>query len=566
MRGSLGPGTLIAVVRALFCGQKSGILQVAQSEEIRKLLFQKGIIKFATTNLPQERLGDYLLKNSRLTAADLEKATKHVGRGERLGQILIRMKLLTAEELTRFARDHVLHIIFNSFAVKKGEYSFEEADVPLGQEIKAGLSVAAMIMEAVRRIDPAEAARLMNDETIVLRPSTNEHMRSQPISLGPQEGYLMSRADGNMSVGEIISLSPLPAAETVRTLLGLWSAGLIEDSTDPLRLPFDDAATVAAQASASAPAAQAQPAAPAEPAAAAPPPATKPAASTPGPPSAAAPKAAARRPQGGLKRAIVRKKTPARGTGGASSKVSQKSRDADLSREILQRYQDAQEQNFYDLLGVRTTADESDIRRAYYGFAKRLHPDRFQAPQFDPLRKKIEHLFAMLTEAYNILAGSETRREYDEHRSAPAQISPAERKQEQSEVARQNFLAGKAMLQKGKFHEAVKFFENALTLDDKKAEYYQYLGSVQMKNPAWRRNAEKNFAKALEIDPSLVTCYVNLGSIYLRLKKPDRAEQMFQAALQWDPDQPIAKRELERLGGSTSGAGAGSMFKGIFKK
>lgn len=232
----------------------------------------------------------------------------------------------------------------------------------------------------------------------------------------------------------------------------------------------------------------------------------------------------------------------------------------------MQRYEDAKEQNFYDLLGVRTTADERDVRRAYYAFAKRLHPDRFQAPQFDSLRKQAEHLFSMLTEAYNVLSDRQARTEYDEHHSAPAQASPAERKQEQSEMARQNFLYGKAMLQKGKFHEAVKFFENAIEQDDKKAEYYQYLGSVQMKNPAWRRNAEKNFAKALEIDPSLVTCYVNLGSIYLRLNKPDRAEQMFQAALQWDPEQPVAKRELERLGGSTSGAGVGSVIKGIFKK
>ncbi len=553
MRGSIGPGTLIAVVRALCSGQKSGILQITHGEEVRKLLCQKGTIKFATTNLPQERLGDYLLKNSRLTAADLEKATIQVGRGERIGQILVRLKMLTAEELTRFARDHVLHIIFNSFAAREGEYSFEEADIPLGQEIKAGLSTAGMIMEAVRRIDPAEAARLMKDEKIILRPSISEHMRSQPISLGPQEGYLMSRVDGNMSVGEIISLSPLPAAETLRTLLGLWSAGLIEDSTDPLRLPFDDAAAVAAQATASAPPALAS---------------SSTASSSQSTASGASPtpKAASGRTQGGLRRKIVRRKVSASRTGGASSKVSEKSRQADLSREVIHRHKDAQEQNLYDVLGIMTTADESDIRRAYYGFAKRLHPDRFQAPEYKAVCKQAEHLFSMLTEAYNVLTDPEARKQYDEHHAAPAKASPAERKQEQSEMARQNFLYGKAMLQKGKFHEAVKFFENALKQDDKRAEYYQYLGSVQMKNPAWRRDAEKNFIRALEIDPSLVTCYVNLGNIYLRLKKPDKAELMFQAALQWDPDQPVAKRELEQLGGLKSGAGVGSVFKGIFKK
>ena len=235
-------------------------------------------------------------------------------------------------------------------------------------------------------------------------------------------------------------------------------------------------------------------------------------------------------------------------------------------REVRERVETAKEKNFYDLLGVLITADESEIRRAYYGFAKRLHPDRFQAPQFEPVRKQAEQLFAALTEAYNILCHPNTRKEYEAHREVPQQTSAAERKQEQADMARQNFLYGKAMLQKGKFQEAVKFFENAVKLDDHKAEYYQYLGSVQMKNPQWRRQAERSFAKALEIDPSLVSCYVNLGNIYLRLGQKDKAEKMYQTALQWDPDQPVAKRELDQLTGSKPGAGLSSVFKGIFKK
>jgi tetratricopeptide (TPR) repeat protein len=569
MRGRISAGVLIAIVRALHAGLKSGILEVVHGEQVRKVLFQKGIIKFATTSLPQERLGEYLARNTPLTKPDIEKAAKHVGRGERLGQILVRMGLLSAEDLTRLARDHILEIIFNTLAVKEGEYRFEEVEVPLGQEIKAGLSVAGIIMEVVRRIEPAEAMTWLNDQSMILQPSTNEHLRSQPISLGPQEGFLMSRADGRANIGEIIAVSPLPAAETLRTLLGLWCAGLLENPADPLRLPFKDAPAIPAPPAAKAQSPPAQGGDPTR--AAAPqqtPPKPAPAASkaTPSAPArSAASRSRAQRSGAALRREIVRRPTSARGSSGGSSKTGA-DKDEEISREIAERFKTAQDQNFYEMLGVLTTADESDVRRAYYGFAKRLHPDRFQAPQFELVRKQAEQLFAMLTEAYNILCDPQTRKQYDEQRAEPVQNSPAEQKQEQADMARQNFLYGKVMLQKGKFHEAVKFFENAVQLDDHKAEYHQYLGSVQMKNPKWRRDAARSFAKALEIDPSLVSCYVNLGSIYVRLQQLDKAEKMFRTALQWDPDQPVAKRELERMEGSKSGTGVSSMFKGIFKK
>jgi curved DNA-binding protein CbpA len=236
------------------------------------------------------------------------------------------------------------------------------------------------------------------------------------------------------------------------------------------------------------------------------------------------------------------------------------------AREVADRFQAATGQTLYELLGVLQTADEAEIRHAYYALARRLHPDRFQSADMEEVRPMAERLFAMLTEAYNILSDSEARQAYDRDSSAPQEASKIDQKKEAAALARQNFLHGKALLEQGQFHNAVTFFENAIQQDPQKAEYYQFLASVQMRNPKWRQLAVQNFQKALEIDPSLVSCYVSLGQIYRRMGQQERAAAMFREALKWDPEHPVAQEELAAGAGSGKGSSVGSVLKGIFRK
>jgi curved DNA-binding protein CbpA len=557
VQGQLGPGTLIALFRVLHAAQKSGILEISSGEANRKLLFQTGAIKFASTNVGSERLGEHLVQVGKLRQADLDKATRQVGRGERLGQILVRLGMISQEELQKQAREHILKIIYACFAIEAGVYRYDEMDVALGQEIKAGLPMGALIMEGVRRMNPNAAAAALGSGDQILRPTTNPRLRSQPVTLLPQEGFLLSRVDGSTRVDDIVVVSPLPAQETLRTLLGLWCAGLIEDPRDPARLPFDLVVSQHDQAGAAQP-----PSAPPTPAAAA----------APAPP--AAHPAPAARPAAGARRAPATRSAPPRPAAVRREAVTAPvaaEKAQDRAREVGDRFQAAPEQTLYGLLGIQQTADETEIRHAYYALARRLHPDRFQAQELEEVRPMAERLFAMLTEAYNILSDSEMRQAYDRDSGAPdPATAKADQKKEATSLARQNFMHGRALIEQGQFHSAITFFENAIQQDPRKAEYYQFLASVQMRNPKWRQQAVENFRKALEIDPSLVACYVSLGQLHRRLGEEAQAEKMFREALRWEPDHPVAQQELAGGAGAGAaagkGAGIGSVFKGMFKK
>jgi molecular chaperone DnaJ len=64
------------------------------------------------------------------------------------------------------------------------------------------------------------------------------------------------------------------------------------------------------------------------------------------------------------------------------------------------------ERDYYELLGVPRGASADDIKRAFRGLARELHPDVSDAPD-------AEHRFREVVEAYEVLSNSERRELYD---------------------------------------------------------------------------------------------------------------------------------------------------------
>lgn len=64
--------------------------------------------------------------------------------------------------------------------------------------------------------------------------------------------------------------------------------------------------------------------------------------------------------------------------------------------------------DFYDVLGVNRNSSASEIKKAYYGLAKKLHPD---TNKDDP---DAEKKFQEVQKAYEVLKDEDKRRQYDE--------------------------------------------------------------------------------------------------------------------------------------------------------
>jgi curved DNA-binding protein CbpA len=229
---------------------------------------------------------------------------------------------------------------------------------------------------------------------------------------------------------------------------------------------------------------------------------------------------------------------------------------AELESEMLQRHAELYSLDLYQVLGVGQGAPTDAIRHAYYELARRFHPDKFRD---DALKAKAEQVFGRITEAYSTLSVQEARSRYDSER-ASRDHRPADKQSETSVLARENFRRGKEEMEHGRFNEALVFLMHACEQDPSRAEYFEYLGATQAKNPRLRRQAEESLLHSIALSPTSAGPYLHLGSLYERSGNPDKSREMYRKALEWDPENEEARQALSPEHGPRKG------FLGLFSR
>ena len=65
------------------------------------------------------------------------------------------------------------------------------------------------------------------------------------------------------------------------------------------------------------------------------------------------------------------------------------------------------------MLGVKPSASESEIKKAYHQKIKEYHPDKHQNTEFEWVREQAANMSRELTNAYKTLSDRASRERYD---------------------------------------------------------------------------------------------------------------------------------------------------------
>lgn len=84
-------------------------------------------------------------------------------------------------------------------------------------------------------------------------------------------------------------------------------------------------------------------------------------------------------------------------------------------------------QNFYEILGVSTSATEKEIRNSYIAKIKKYHPDTFNGD-----KSFAEQQTALITEAYTTLKDTTLRKRYDLRNNISVSFNMAKHSQKSS--------------------------------------------------------------------------------------------------------------------------------------
>jgi|GEM_PF-3976363 len=214
-------------------------------------------------------------------------------------------------------------------------------------------------------------------------------------------------------------------------------------------------------------------------------------------------------------------------------------------------YKDHELLNHYELLSLSMQATLQDIKGQYLEIAKVYHPDRVELSG-DMTREGVEKAFAQIAQAHRTLSSAESRKIYDESLvDNQTQEGDVEAKQVlESENA---FLDGMASLRKGRYDQAVDFFQKAISLYSGEKEYELRLGWAtylygkkeqnQKKILDGRNIIFKNFPKMRLMDQ----VYYYRGIISKNEGQLSSAIDFFQKAIQSNSDMIEAQQELRAV-------------------
>ena len=200
--------------------------------------------------------------------------------------------------------------------------------------------------------------------------------------------------------------------------------------------------------------------------------------------------------------------------------------------------------NYYQILDISRSASVFEAKEAYFQLAREYHPDLLQRDLSKDNKKMAGEIFDRINKAFQTISNDNRRRKYD------AQLdSMSSDKKNLTALAQAKFQKGKALYVQGRYEEALCHLAEAVKLRENSAQYYLMLARTESEISHYRRQAEHDFLKAIQIEPWNPDLYVALGLFYKNEDLKIKAARQFEKALNIDPGHKHALLELGRKSG-----------------
>ncbi len=231
----------------------TGVLHVKNGRKQKWLQLEDGCPTAVKSNLRRECLGDWLLRQGRISAQIMEESIKRMREGEGLqGQILVAMRSLTLDDLKQALRSQSEEKIYEIFEWGDGQFRLE-----LGGRLSGaspldfrGNAVYA-ILDGVRRRYPLERVdgylRTHGDARVTAGPETIQRLFQLGLNAG--DTRFVRKVEQAKSLGDLLKVNE----ENRRLLYGLLATHLLELSEAPPPESAESNAAVAADPGATQP-------------------------------------------------------------------------------------------------------------------------------------------------------------------------------------------------------------------------------------------------------------------------------------------------------------------------
>ena len=230
IRGNLNEASLADVLQLLALGQKTGVLSVARDGSFGTIHFAAGRIMHASLVNRRERLGDRLVRLGALSADQLARLrVDAAGMDERhFTEFLLQASPVDRDLLLAQYRQDVEETVYHLFGWTQGSFTFEAADEGSVEAPLLSLSTDSLLLEGARRVDEwSVIARKIPSLDLIFEVDA-PRVGAREVALSAAQEQLLPLLDGSVDVHGLIDRSGLSEYEVGKALYGLLTAGYIQ--------------------------------------------------------------------------------------------------------------------------------------------------------------------------------------------------------------------------------------------------------------------------------------------------------------------------------------------------
>lgn len=212
------------------------------------VFFDLGRPVFATSNDPADRMGELLVREGKITAAQYERCQRVVAEsGRRMGEILVDFGYLKRRELLPAVRRHVEDIVYSLFGWDGGHYRVVPDPVPSAERIRLSRHPAALVLEGIRRkYDRSVLERLVGPPSTILEVPDRERLGGiiNLSDLSIEERGALAAVDGQTDLAAVARVAGVDVADLLPLAWGLCVLGLATARRTDTEVPDESTALV----------------------------------------------------------------------------------------------------------------------------------------------------------------------------------------------------------------------------------------------------------------------------------------------------------------------------------
>jgi uncharacterized protein DUF4388 len=233
-QGSLAERDVPDLIQALHESRFTGVLTLTHMGVGRRVIVQAGHIVFATSSDPDDRMGELLLRQGKITLRQYVEAGRAVVPGKRLGGILVEQGVLAPKELVKVVTEQSQQVIYRSFEWTEGQYRIQEG-VESAEAITLKISSPDIILEGIRRIESwTRIQRAVGGIEARYERAPGYENELPALTLSLEKLNLLVGLHDAADVQAICDSSPLPDFEVCRTLWAYRVIGVVRRVDAPV--------------------------------------------------------------------------------------------------------------------------------------------------------------------------------------------------------------------------------------------------------------------------------------------------------------------------------------------